>query len=193
MSDKASNHFVIVKQLLVVVVGMFCFGFVLVPIYDVFCDITGLNGKTRDKASHYQQVEVDQSRWVTVQFVARTHQQMPWDFSSESRQVKVRPGALTVVNFNALNRSGKFMVGQAVPSVTPGSAAVYLNKTECFCFNQQPLEAGENLIMPMQFYIDPKIPKHISHFTVQYTLYDMTEKLQQTAASWTDVSDGWRL
>ena len=110
----------------------------LVPLYDVFCDITGLNGKTKDTAASYQSIEVDESRWVTVEFVARTHQSMPWQFEPEVRRIKVDPGALNVINFHAENRSGLAMVGQAVPSVTPGAAAVYLNKTECFCFNQQP-------------------------------------------------------
>ena len=192
MLGTTTPHMKIVRQLLFVVVGMFCFGFILVPLYDVFCDITGLNGKTRDDAAVYQQIEVDETRWVTVQFVARTHQQMPWLFAPESRSVKVRPGALTVVNFNAQNQSGKHMVGQAVPSVTPGTAAVYLNKTDCFCFNQQPLSAGESLLMPMQFYVDPQLPKHISHFTVQYTLYDITDQSQQVAVSSLNTSDVWR-
>lgn len=182
-----------VRQLLLVVVAMFCFGFVLVPLYDVFCDITGLNGKTSDEAADYSHVVVDETRWVTVDFVARTHQQMPWYFAPEVRKIKLRPGALTVINFNARNQSGRHMVGQAVPSVTPGAAAIYLNKTECFCFNQQPLNADDELLMPMQFYVDPDIPEHITHFTVQYTLYDVTDKWQQSLISQLTFTDVWRL
>ena len=170
----AMNNGALVTRLVVVVVAMFGFGFALVPLYDVFCDITGINGKTNTEAAGYEAVEVDNTRLVTVEFITRTNSGMPWQFDSEVQRIKVHPGELSQVDFYAFNPASRSIVGQAVPSVTPGTAALYLNKTECFCFNNQPLAAGEKAVMPMQFYVDPQLPDDISFFTVQYTLYDVT-------------------
>ena len=169
-----------VIKLVAIVFGMFGFGFALVPLYEVFCEITGINGKTSDTAAVYEAVEVDESRLVTVEFITRTHKGMPWQFEAETRKVRIHPGEMSQVNFIARNPAGRDIVGQAVPSVTPGSAALFLNKTECFCFNHQPLKAGEEALMPMQFYVDPQLPKDIKFFTVQYTLYDVTEAAEAT-------------
>ena len=172
-----------VIKLVAIVIGMFGFGFALVPLYDVFCDITGINGKTSNTAAVYEAVEIDESRWVTVEFITRTSKGMPWKFEAETKKVRVRPGEMSQVNFIARNPVGRDVVGQAVPSVSPGTAALFLNKTECFCFNHQPLKAGEEAVMPMKFYVDPQLPEDIKFFTVQYTLYDATEaaKAQQVA------------
>lgn len=171
----------LVIKLMAVVVGMFGFGFALVPLYDVFCDLTGINGKTRNEAASYSGVLVDESRLVTVEFITRTNGGMPWKFEAKSQRVKVHPGEMHQVDFLARNPATRDMVGQAVPSVSPGTAALFLNKTECFCFNQQPLKAGEEVLMPMKFYVDPQLPEDISFFTVQYTLYDVTESGTQVA------------
>ena len=90
---------------------------------------------------------------------------MAWNFAVETRQVKVHPGQMNQVNFTAMNPTNRDIVGQAVPSVSPGPAALYLNKTECFCFEQQTLKAGESVVMPMKFYVDPQLPEKISYFT----------------------------
>lgn len=164
----------IVKRLLVTVVCMFAFGFALVPIYDVLCDITGFNGRTKNEQAAVSMGEIDKSRLITVQFITRNNKGMPWDFGPELKEVKVHPGETRVVNFLAHNRTSNNMVAQAIPSVAPGEAALYLNKTECFCFNQQPLQANSDTVMPMQFYLDPDIPEHITTLTLSYTLYDMT-------------------
>src|SRR5690606_2438670 len=111
---------------------------------------------------------------INVQFITRVNQGMPWDFQPEVKMVRVHPGETKVVNFLVENRTGNNMVAQAIPSVAPGEAGLYLNKTECFCFEQQPLAAGDATAMPMQFYLDPDIPKHIHTLTLQYTLYDIT-------------------
>ena len=170
-----------VIKLVAVVIGMFGFGFALVPLYDVFCEITGINGKTSDVAATYENVVVDKGRWVNVEFITRTNSGMPWEFKSQTKRVRVNPGEMHQVDFYAHNTSSKDIVGQAVPSVSPGTAAIYLNKTECFCFDQQPLKAGEEVIMPMRFYVDPALPEDITYFTLQYTLYDVTEQAQEIA------------
>lgn len=166
----------LVLRLVVITFAMFGFGFAMVPLYNVFCDITGINGKTNNSAAVYQQISVDTSRLVTVEFITRTHTGMPWEFSAITKRVKLHPGELNTVEFYVRNPARRNMVAQAIPSVSPGTAALYLNKTECFCFNQQPLAAGEEARMPMQFYVDPQIPHDISFFTVQYTLFDVTAR-----------------
>lgn len=174
MSAANTNNTLVLK-LIGIVIGMFGFGFALVPLYDVFCEITGINGKTENEAAVYQAVEVDTSRWVTIEFLTRTNSGMPWEFEARSKKVRVNPGQLNTVEFYVRNPARRDIVAQAIPSVSPGTAALYINKTECFCFNHQPLGAGEEALMPMQFYVDPQIPEDITFFTLQYTLYDVTE------------------
>lgn len=179
-ANQPTNGRMVIK-LVAIVVGMFGFGFALVPLYDVFCDVTGINGKTRDSAAVYQDVTVDKSRVVTVEFITRTNTGMPWEFKTTTRRVDVHPGEMHQVDFYARNPASRDIVGQAVPSVSPGQAALFLNKTECFCFNHQPLKAGEETLMPMKFYVDPQLPDDIHFFTVQYTLYDVTSAAQDVA------------
>lgn len=175
MSQQSANNKMVLK-LIVIVIGMFGFGFALVPLYDVFCDVAGINGKTDNTAAVYSSVEIDESREVTVEFITRTNTGMPWEFRAETQRVKVHPGELNTVSFYVRNPASSNIVAQAIPSVSPGTAALYLNKTECFCFNQQPLDAGSEAYMPMQFYVDPQIPQEITYLTLQYTLYDVTAR-----------------
>jgi len=177
-SKVQSQNSKLVMKLVFAVIGMFGFGFALVPLYDVLCDLTGINGKTSDTAAVYESVLIDDSRWVTVDFITRTNSGMPWKFAAQTRQVKVHPGEMNQVDFTAMNPTDREIIAQAVPSVSPGTAAIYMNKTECFCFEQQTLKAGEAVVMPMKFYVDPQLPKDITYFTVQYTLYDVTPEVQ---------------
>ncbi|MFQ3234761.1 MAG: cytochrome c oxidase assembly protein subunit 11 [Paraglaciecola sp.] len=181
MTNEGKGNNKLIVKLLAVVVGMFGFGFALVPLYDVFCDLTGLNGKTADSAAVFEVMEVDKSRLITIDFITRINSGMSWQFESQTRQVKVHPGELHQVNFTVKNPSNRATVGQAVPSVSPGTAALFLNKTECFCFEQQTLQAGETVVMPMKFYVDPQLPEDITYFTLQYTLYDVTSAVQDIA------------
>ena len=171
-----SNTQSMVIRLVVITCAMFGFGFALVPLYDVFCDLTGINGKTNETAVTYESVQVDTSREITVQFLTRTHTGMPWEFRATEKSITVHPGELATVEFYVRNPARRDIVAQAIPSGSPGTAALYLNKTECFCFNNQPLEAGGEALMPMKFYVDPQIPEETSVFTVQYTLFDVTER-----------------
>ncbi|GGA88500.1 cytochrome c oxidase assembly protein [Neiella marina] len=154
---------------------MFGFGFALVPLYDVFCEITGLNGKTNDEAVQVVAIEADLDRQVRVQFMTRNAKGVSWPFESQLSTIKVNPGVMTQVDFVVENTTNKPVVAQAIPSVSPGLGAQYLRKLECFCFNQQPLKPGERKVMPMQFYIAPDMPKEIGTLTLAYTLYDITE------------------
>ena len=100
---------------------------------------------------------------------------MPWVFKPEVHSMKVHPGEIHIMNYLALNPTGKMIVGQAVPSVSPGQAALYFNKIECFCFSQQQLAGGKDMLMPLQFYVDPALPAHFHTITLNYTLYDVTQ------------------
>lgn len=171
-----SNKKVLTK-LMLIVFGMFGFGFALVPLYDVFCDITGLNGKTNEIAATYTADGIDTSRTVNVQFISRTAQGIPWKFEPIEREITVHPGEMKFVAFYAKNESNRDIIGQAVPSVSPGLAAAYFQKIECFCFTQQPLKSNEDVEMGLQFYVDPELPDDISTLTLSYTLYDVTGKV----------------
>ena len=174
-ADKPNNSKVI-KKLVLVVFAMFGFGFALVPLYDVFCDITGLNGKTNDVSVAYDNEGIDSSRTVTVQFITRMSKGIPWKFEPVINEMSVHPGEVKFVNFYAKNQSQRDIIGQAVPSVSPGLAAGYFQKIECFCFTQQPLKGGEEVEMGLQFYVDIDLPAEINTLTLSYTLYDISAK-----------------
>jgi cytochrome c oxidase assembly protein subunit 11 len=163
-------------KLLFVAFGMFVFGFALVPLYDIICDVTGLNGKTAGKVVFDEEVIIDPERLVTIQFLASNNSGMPWEFRPANRSLKVQPGKLIATTFYARNPSGNTTTAQAVPSVTPSRAARYLHKTECFCFERQQLDGGESQDMPLRFIIDSELPRDISTVTLSYTLYDVTER-----------------
>ncbi|RUO23383.1 cytochrome c oxidase assembly protein [Aliidiomarina iranensis] len=173
----------VITRLLASVMLMFAFGFALVPLYEKFCEITGFNGRTTNSAAQTNEgMNVDQTRVVTVEFHTRVSRGIPWEFQPEVRSIRIHPGEVKTVNFIIENRTDKAVVAQALPSVSPGEASLYLNKTECFCFEQQPLAAGERAVMPMQFYLDPDLPERIHRFTLSYMMYDLTEQVQATAS-----------
>ncbi|MCC5855216.1 MAG: cytochrome c oxidase assembly protein [Idiomarina sp.] len=180
---KADNSSIITKLLASVVI-MFAFGFALVPLYEKFCEMTGFNGRTSNTAATADgNMQVDESRIITVEFATRTGRGAPWEFKPEVRSIRMHPGEIKVVNFIVENRTGQNRVAQALPSVSPGEASLYLNKTECFCFEQQPLAAGETAIMPMQFYLDPDLPDSIRRFTLSYVMYDITDQVGSGAVT----------
>ena len=152
---------------------MFGFGFALVPLYDVFCDLTGLNGKVSGVASNSLFLK-DLDRTIKVQFVTNRNEQMPWEFSAYQSDVLANPGVDMKAVFKVSNTTNSSMVGQAVPSISPSRAAQYFKKTQCFCFNNQRLEANESVDMTVLFTIDPALPKDITKLTLSYTFFDVT-------------------
>lgn len=163
------------------VVLMFIFAvFIMPPLYDLFCDVTGLNGKTKGQfTGDANELGIDTSRIIKVQFIANNNENMPWDFHPVVKTVKVHPGEATVINYFARNTTSRDMVAQAVPSLVPFKAANYFHKTECFCFNQQPLAAGESTELGLSFIVDIDIPKQVNTITLSYTLFDITQKNNQ--------------
>ena len=171
-SDARSSNRKLARTLALVSAGTFCLCFAMIPLYDVFCEITGVNGKTgRLSMGEAHAAPVAEDRWVTVQFDAGVNTGLPWDFVPKVRNMKVRPGELYEAEYVATNRAPRALVGNAVPSVAPNLASMYFNKTECFCFTEQLLEAGESRDMPVRFMIDPAMPEEVKVLTLSYRFF----------------------
>lgn len=177
MSEK-KGHNKLVFLLALLVLGMFAFGFALVPIYNSICKTLGINGKTNPEAIAYDasKVKVARDRLVTVEFVATNNSGVPWAFYPKTRKIQVHPGEIAKLAFYAENKTDHPMSVQAIPSVTPGIAAKYLKKTECFCFTRQTLDGHEAMNMPLLFHLDADLPEKINTVTLSYTLFDVTDK-----------------
>lgn len=156
-------------KLALLVVGMFGFGYLLVPMYDVFCELTGLNGKTAVTAAVVTEAADD--RQITVEFLASVNQNAPWEFKPSVAKMKVQPGKFYDTTYFARNQTDGALIGQAVPSVAPGQAARYFQKIECFCFTEQQFEPFEQRDMPVRFYVNPELPEHITTITLSYTFF----------------------
>ena len=166
----------LVKILILAAVLMFGFGFALIPLYNTFCAITGLNGKTSGQVEQNEiakKQEIDESRVITVQFDASVNSELNWEFRPTEFEKKVVPGKFYHTIFYAKNLSNKDITGQATYSVTPGSASLYFNKTECFCFTRQTLKANEEVEMPVTFIVDTKLDKNTKILTLSYTFFKM--------------------
>ncbi|HBQ03326.1 MAG TPA: cytochrome c oxidase assembly protein [Halieaceae bacterium] len=173
-----------VAKLGAVSVVMFAFVFVvMVPLYNVLCDVLGINGKTSSNAYTAVSAEVDESRAIKVQFIATNNDGMPWAFAPQVTEMVVHPGAANDTLFFAANPTANAMIAQAIPSVSPSRAAEYFHKTECFCFEQQPLEGLGEAEMPLQFIIDQDLPSDIKTITLSYTLFDVTSLMRGKVAS----------
>ncbi len=180
-NNPGSENNGIIGRLLLLVMVMFGFGFALVPLYDIFCDVTGLNGKTGDKVNFVTAPIVDESRLIKITFLASLNESMPWEFKPQQSFIEVHPGQPTTINYLAKNISSKSIVGNAVPSVVPGLAAAYFQKTECFCFTQQELKAGEEKIMPVTFIVDSQLSTDINEIALSYTFFISKKTTQDLA------------
>ncbi len=161
----------LVRRLLWLVVGSLLFAFALVPLYDVLCSITGLNGKTQNTNAVIAKAKVDNSRWVNVQFTTSVMSGLGWNFYPKQTSIRLHPGQIESVIFVAKNTTNEVVVGQAIPSVTPGIAAANLKKIECFCFVRQSLKPGEEREMPLRFFVSPDLPKDVSDMTLSYSFF----------------------
>ena len=171
----------LMRKLLVVSAGMFAFGYLLVPLYQAFCEWSGVNvlslsereSKTsmNGRASMPANTQVDTSRLITVEF--DTNVRGPWHFAPQTRSLRVHPGELTTVMFEFQNIQDRTMSAQAIPSYAPQQAASHFNKVECFCFNQYTLAPGEKKQSPVMFYINPKLSKDVTTITLSYTFFEV--------------------
>ena len=173
-----SENFKMVGKLGVIVLGMFIFGYALVPIYRAICEMTGINvlalgdrqiaGATSKAPANSQ---VDLTRSINVEFDANARG--PWQFKPAQSSMKVHPGEMVTVMYEFENVQNRTMSAQAIPSYAPAQAGAYFNKLECFCFSQYTLAPGENKQWPVVFVIDPKLSKDVSTITLSYTFFEV--------------------
>lgn len=179
MNLKRAN-FQMVGKLAVVTLGMFAFGYALVPIYKAICEVTGINvlalGEQviTGKGKMSENTQVDTTRTITVEFDANSRG--PWDFKPAQPSIEVHPGQLTTVMYEFQNIQNRRMAAQAIPSYAPQQAGAHFNKLECFCFNQYILEPGEKKSWPVAFVIDPKLSKDVKTITLSYTFFEVGGK-----------------
>jgi cytochrome c oxidase assembly protein subunit 11 len=153
--------------------GMFGFGFAMVPLYGILCQVTGIQSlEQRAALSTATQPAAStqpiQDRWVTVKFDGTVHPDLPWGFTIDEHSVRVHPGQTQVIQFTATNRSSSTITGQAIASITPWQATPFFHKLECFCFTQQTLAGGETRDMPLRFVVSPDLPADIRSLTLSY-------------------------
>lgn len=163
--------------------GMVGMSYAAVPLYQLFCQVTGYNGTTQ-RTEQYSETILDQTMPVT--FDANTSSALNWDFKA-ARNIEPKIGETVQVNFTATNRSSEATTGTAVFNVTPMEAGAYFNKVECFCFTDTTLKPGETLDMPVVFFVDPAIVdvpelKDITTITLSYTFFPIEEDEPVAAA-----------
>ena len=158
-------------RLAAIALGMFGFGFALVPFYYQICAAwqVGYLDKPEERPANTQ---VDTARTVSIEFDSNTHN-MPWRFRPLVNHVAVHPGEVTMVEYEVTNTRAQAVTGQAVASYGPQLAGEFFKKMECFCFTQQTLQAGETRRMPVVFVVDPKLPKDVNSIALSYTFFEV--------------------
>jgi cytochrome c oxidase assembly protein subunit 11 len=178
------NNLLMLRKLAVVALGMFGFGYALVPMYLAICEATGVNilalgekelpGSGNARLAKADNSQIDVSRTITVEF--DTNARGPWQFKPMQNSVQVHPGEMTTVMYEFQNVQDRTMSAQAIPSYAPHEAAAHFNKLECFCFNQYTLAPGEKKQWPVVFVIDPKLAKNVNTITLSYTFFEVGSK-----------------
>jgi cytochrome c oxidase assembly protein subunit 11 len=174
LSGPPGQHRGLVIRLLIFVAGAFAFGFALVPLYDVLCSITGLgNQKSLTRAVAATRDAADETRVVTIDFMANLPTVGNWEFRPVMHSMQVHPGRLYEADFIAHNLTGHDTIAQAVPDIVPSKVAAWFHKTECFCFSPQSFKRDEQRVMPVRFFVDADLPGYVDHLTLAYTFYDV--------------------
>jgi cytochrome c oxidase assembly protein subunit 11 len=155
-----------------IALGAFAFGFALIPLYDVLCDLTGYGNQRALAQVRPAEEAPDDSRTITVDFVADLPSVGSWEFRPTVGSMEINPGRLYETQFIAHNLTGHDTVAQAVPNIAPGRAAGYFRKTECFCFTPQKFAVNERRPMSVRFVVDPALPRSVDRITLSYTFYD---------------------
>lgn len=174
--NKAGNASRVVVMCLSIVVGMAGLAYAAVPLYDLFCRVTGYGGTTQ-QASGTEGIEV-LDRSITVRFDANISGGLDWEFKPVERDVTLKIGESTQVAYIARNTSEKPLTGSATFNVTPQAAGAYFNKIQCFCFTETTLQPGEEIVMPVVFFVDPAITEYretenINTITLSYTFFGL--------------------
>jgi cytochrome c oxidase assembly protein subunit 11 len=151
---------------------MFFFAYAMVPIYDVFCEITGFNGTT-GRVDTEQQYTVDENRKVEVSFFAMTMAEFPVQFGPKVKSMEIIPGKFYTASYIAKNNTDETVIGQAIPSVAPTDAALYFKKLECFCFNRQVFKPHEEVEMTLRFVVEPEMDERIKDISLSYNFFKL--------------------
>jgi len=162
--------------------AMFGFGFLMVPIYNAFCEVTGLGGKTNKTAAVVEEAVVA-DRSIRLEFDTTVNEYAPWEFESSTDMMVVHPGAIYETTFTARNLTDRHMTAQAVPSIAPAQAARYFKKLECFCFTTQEFSAHETRDLLVRFIIESDLPGYIDTVTLSYTFFDTARAADNAAYS----------
>ena len=179
----ARNHNRLLAKLLAIVVVSFAFGFALVPLYDVFCEVTGLNGNTGKTvgvggiAGSVKPLpsRIDLNRVIAIEFTGTVMPGLPWKMEPVTTHLDLHPGELHQAIFRVHNVSDKAIVGQAIPSISPGAAARHFEKLDCFCFAQQTLAPGETKELPVTFIVKPEVGHDVHTITLAYAFFNVSD------------------
>ncbi|MCT8998648.1 cytochrome c oxidase assembly protein [Chelativorans intermedius] len=162
--------------------GMVGLSYAAVPLYQLFCQVTGYGGTTQ-RVTQYSDTVLDQE--ITVRFDANTSTALPWEFKPKQREITVKIGETVEIAYEARNLASRATAGTATFNVAPGLAGAYFNKVECFCFTEQELAPGQTYEMPVQFFVDPEIVnvpelKNLKTITLSYTFYPLNQESAQS-------------
>lgn len=182
-SGSARAHRSLTLRLCLMALGSFAFGFALVPLYDVFCALTGIGDRDALVTPATVIEAPDASRSVTIEFVANLPSHGSFEFRPAAAEMRVQPGRLYETAFFARNLTGRDTVAQAVPSVVPSRATAFFRKTECFCFTPQHFAKGEGRDMTVRFIVDPKLPADVDRITLAYAFYGQSQLSASTLAT----------
>jgi cytochrome c oxidase assembly protein subunit 11 len=165
--------------------GMVGLSFAAVPLYRLFCQVTGYGGTTQVAEAAPGAVG---ERVMKVRFDASVERSMPWSFRPAQREVTVRLGEPALVHYVASNPTARPIVGQATFNVTPDKAGKYFSKVECFCFTEQRLEPGQSVEMPVSFFVDPALlddpnMANVRTITLSYTFFRLDEPVRLSGAA----------
>jgi len=165
------------RRLVLAAVAAGGLGFALVPLYDVFCAVTGLNGKTGGavSAGAVAPGTADAARWVTVELAGNAMPGLSWEFGAKRNRLRVHPGEMVTAAYYVKNPTDRPLSGRAVPSVSPGWAARHFKKVDCFCFKRQQLAPGETREMAVTFFISPELPAEVRALALSYAFYPIED------------------
>ncbi len=174
---KAKENRTLTLKLGGIALGAFAFGFALIPLYDVLCDLTGYGNQRALAEARQVEEHPDDTRTITIDFVADLPSVGSWEFRPLVASMEVHPGRLYRTEFVAHNLTGHVTTAQAVPNIAPGRAAGYFSKTECFCFTPQKFAVDEQRVLPVRFVVDPALPRSVDRITLSYTFYDESTRV----------------
>lgn len=181
MTDPKRSNGRVALIMVVIAIGMGGLAYAAVPLYQLFCQVTGFAGTTmRVDEAAAAQVKVVEGKTISVRFDANVSRELPWRFQPAETHRTVRIGARNIANYHAKNLSGAPVTGTATFNVTPTQAGQYFSKVQCFCFTEQLLRPGQEMQMPVIFFVDPRIledpnTKDISEITLSYTFYPVEQ------------------